>query len=129
MPIGSWSRIYLDRVRRRAAAATIRLALDLMNGLPTIIIGIFVFGLLGRGHQQTGFAGSVALAIIMLPLIARASQEVLLLVPGNLREAADALGVAAGAPSLARDPAERLGGIRHGRPCSRSRAPPARPPR
>jgi phosphate transport system permease protein len=45
------------------------------------------------GHHQSGFAGSFALAIIMLPLIARASQEVLLLVPTDLREAADALGV------------------------------------
>ena len=45
------------------------------------------------GHGQSGFAGSVALAIIMLPLIARSSQEVLLLVPQTLRDAADALGV------------------------------------
>ncbi len=64
-----------------------------MNGLPSIIIGLFVFGLLVDHHKQSGFAGSVALAIIMLPLVARGSQEVLLLVPDNLREAADALGV------------------------------------
>ena len=64
-----------------------------MNGLPSIIIGLFIFGLLVDHQQQSGFAGSVALAIIMLPLIARGSQEVLLLVPGSLREAADALGV------------------------------------
>jgi phosphate transport system permease protein len=57
------------------------------------VIGLFVFGLLVVGHHQSGFAGSIALAIIMLPLIARGSQEVLLLVPGSLREAADALGV------------------------------------
>ena len=45
-------------------------------------------------HTESGFAGAVALAIVMLPLMARASQEVLLLVPGSLREAADSLGVA-----------------------------------
>ena len=65
-----------------------------MNGLPSIIIGLFIFGLLvDQQAVSPAFAGSVALAIIMVPLIARGSQEVLLLVPGSLREAADALGV------------------------------------
>jgi phosphate transport system permease protein len=67
--------------------------IDLLNGLPSIVVGLFVFGLLVVGHHQSGFAGALALAVIMLPLIARASQEMLLLVPHNLREAADALGV------------------------------------
>jgi phosphate transport system permease protein len=58
------------------------------------VVGLFAFGLLVAGRHQSGFAGAVALAIIMLPLIARASQEMLLLVPGDLRAAADALGVA-----------------------------------
>jgi phosphate transport system permease protein len=57
------------------------------------VIAVFVFGLLVVGHGQSGFAAAVALAIIEVPLIARSSQEVLLLVPGHLREAADALGV------------------------------------
>ena len=71
-----------DRVRRAGAAARlIRLTLDLMNGLPSIIIGLFIFGLLVDHHKQSGFAASVALAIIMLPLIARGTQEVLLLGP------------------------------------------------
>jgi phosphate transport system permease protein len=64
-----------------------------MQGIPTIVVGLFVFGLMVQGHKESGFAGSVALSIVMLPLIARSSQEVLLLVPGALREAADALGV------------------------------------
>ena len=75
------------------AARSIRLALDLMNGLPSIIIGLFIFGALVDHHQQSAYAASIALAIIMLPLIARGSQEILLLVPDSLREAADALGV------------------------------------
>ena len=82
-----------------AIAHLIRLTLDLMNGLPSIIIGLFVFGLLVNHKQQSGLAASVALAIIMVPLIARGSQGVLLLVPGNLREAADALGITSNPPS------------------------------
>ena len=94
MPLGVLIAIYLTEFAGSRPARAIRLVLDLMNGLPTIVIGLFVFELLVVGHHhQSGFAGSVALAIVMLPLIARASQEVLLLVPPSLREAADALGV------------------------------------
>jgi phosphate transport system permease protein len=93
MPTGILIALYLTEFAGRRSARTIRLLLDLMNGLPTIVIGLFAFELLVVGHHQSGFAGSLALAIIMLPLIARASQEVLLLVPHSLREAADALGV------------------------------------
>jgi phosphate transport system permease protein len=93
MPMGILAALYLTEFAGRWPARAIRLALDLLNGLPTIVVGLFVFGLLVVGHHQSGFAGSFALAIIMLPLIARATQEVLLLVPPSLREAADALGV------------------------------------
>jgi phosphate transport system permease protein len=93
MPIGILVALYLTEFAGRRSRPAVRLALDLLNGLPTIVVGLFVFGLLVVGHHQSGFAGSFALAIIMLPLIARATQEVLLLVPPSLREAADALGV------------------------------------
>ncbi len=93
MPMGILAALFLTEFAGRWTARAIRLALDLLNGLPTIVVGLFVFGLLVVGHHQSGFAGSVALAIIMLPLIARATQEVLTLVPAGLREAADALGV------------------------------------
>jgi phosphate transport system permease protein len=93
MPVGVLAALYLTEFARSAVARAIRLALDLLNGLPTIVIGLFVFGLLVVGHHQSGFAGALALAIIMLPLVARGTQEVLLLVPTSLREAADALGV------------------------------------
>jgi phosphate transport system permease protein len=92
-PIGVMVAVYLTEFGRGRPAALIRLTLDLLNGLPSIIIGLFVFGLLVYGHQQSAFAAGIALAIIMLPLIARGTQEILLLVPNNLREAADALGV------------------------------------
>jgi phosphate transport system permease protein len=94
MPLGILIAIYVTELAGQRAASAMRLALDLLNGLPTIVVGLFVFGLLVVGHHQSGFAGSFALAIIMLPLIARASQEMLLLVPRSMREAADALGVA-----------------------------------
>jgi phosphate transport system permease protein len=94
MPLGVLIALFLTEFAGDRAAAPIRHTLDLMNGLPSIIIGLFIFGLLVNHRKQSGFAASVALAIIELPLIARSSQEILLLVPGSIREAADALGVA-----------------------------------
>ena len=94
-PLGILIALYMTEFARGSrSAGVIRLVLDLMNGLPSIVVGVFIFGLLVVGHGQSGVAGAVALSIIMLPLVARSSQEVLLLVPGTLREAADALGVA-----------------------------------
>jgi len=93
MPLGVLTAIYLTEHAGSRSARGIGLALDLLNGLPTIVVGLFVFGLLVVGHQQSGFDGAFALAIIMLPLIGRASEAVLLRVPRTLREAADALGV------------------------------------
>jgi phosphate transport system permease protein len=95
-PLGILIAIYLTEFAgpRSRAANALRLGLDLMQGVPAIVVGIFVLGLIVEvQHKDSGFAGSVALAIIMLPLMARSTQEVLLLVPGTLREAADALGV------------------------------------
>lgn len=93
MPLGMLTALYLTEFAGGRAARVVRLALDLLNGMPTILIGLFFFGLLVVGKHQSGFAASLALAVIMIPLIARATQEVLALVPRGLREAADALGV------------------------------------
>src|ERR1019366_10578785 len=68
-------------------------ALDLLNGMPSIVIALFVYGLLVKGRQETGFAAAFALAIIMVPLLARTTQEMLLLVPRELRDASHALGI------------------------------------
>jgi phosphate transport system permease protein len=66
-----------------------------MNGLPAIIIAVFIYILIVEPtKQQSGLAAAIALSIIEVPLIARGTQEVLNLVPGAQREAADALGVA-----------------------------------
>jgi phosphate transport system permease protein len=94
MPLGVLIALFLTEYGGSRAAGPLRLTLDLLNGLPSIILGLFVFALLVDHKHQSGFAGSVALAIIELPLIARGSQEVLLLVPKSLREASDAFGVA-----------------------------------
>jgi phosphate transport system permease protein len=93
-PIGILVALYLTEFSRGRLAGWIKLTLDLMNGLPSIVVGLFVFILIVEAtSKQSGFAGAVALAIIMLPIIARGTVEILLLVPDSLREAADALGV------------------------------------
>jgi phosphate transport system permease protein len=93
LPVGVLAAIYMTEFAPRRVAGVIQLLLDILNGLPTIVTGIFVYGLLVIGHVQSAWAGAFALAIVMLPLVARASQEVLLLVPSTLREASLALGV------------------------------------
>lgn len=92
LPLGVLIAIYVTELAPRRLATIVRLSLDVINGLPSIVVGIFVFSVLVLGHTQSGFAGAAALAIIMLPLVSRAAQEMLLLVPGSLREAAYALG-------------------------------------
>ena len=93
-PFGVLIALYLTEFARGGrVASTVELALDLLNGTPTIIVGLFIFGLLVIGNGQSAYAASFALSIVMLPLIARAVQEVLLLVPRGMREGADALGV------------------------------------
>lgn len=93
MPLGVLIALFLTEFAGNRIANPVRLSLDLMNGLPSIIIGLFIFELLVNQHQQSGFAASVALVIIELPLIARGTQEVLFLLPHSRREAAEALGV------------------------------------
>jgi phosphate transport system permease protein len=93
LPVGVLIAIFLTEFAPPAVANPIQLILDILNGLPTIVTGIFVYGLLVIGHTQSAYAGAFALAIVMLPLVARAAQEVLLLVPSALREAGLALGV------------------------------------
>jgi phosphate transport system permease protein len=96
VPIGVLIAIYMTEFAgpRSRIAGTLRLGLDLLQGVPSIVIGIFILGLITLPlHKATGFAGSMALAIIMLPLVARSTQEVLRLIPASLREASDALGV------------------------------------
>jgi phosphate transport system permease protein len=101
LPFGVLTAIYVSEFAKREVGAQIRLWLDVLNGFPSIVIGVFVFALavktslpvVGWGHHQSAIAGAFALAVIMLPLVARATMEVLALVPNQLREASYALGV------------------------------------
>ena len=101
LPFGVLAALYVSEFAPERVGDQVRLWLDVLNGFPSIVIGIFVFTLMvkaplpivGWGHHQSAFAGGFALAIIMLPLVARATMEVLELVPGELREASYALGV------------------------------------
>jgi phosphate transport system permease protein len=92
VPTGILVAIYTSEFAGPRARFLIRYVLDVLNGVPTIIVGIFVFGLLVVGRQQSGWAGAVALAIVMVPLIARSCHEVLSLIPGTVKEAGLALG-------------------------------------
>jgi phosphate transport system permease protein len=111
LPIGILVAIYLNEYARPKVRSTVSLALDVLNGIPAIVIGIFVFGLLVVGHGQSGFAGAFALACLMLPLVARSTMEVLALVPNSLREASLALGVARWRTTLSIVLPQTIGGI------------------
>lgn len=91
VPVGVLTAVYLCEFANPRIAAPVQTVLELMAGLPTIVAGIFVSGLL---VTQSAYAAGVALSIVQVPLIARASMESIRRVPGALREAADALGVA-----------------------------------
>lgn len=93
VPVGLLIGVYTSEFARPSLATAVRFALDILNGVPTVVTGIFIFGLLVVGHEQSGWAGAIALAIIMLPIVGRSAHEVLALVPGGLKEASYALGV------------------------------------
>jgi phosphate transport system permease protein len=93
VPIAILVAIYIAEYAGPKAASFFRVALDVLNGVPAIIVGIFIYGLLVVGHGQSAIYGAMSLAILMIPMVARATQEVLELVPRHLREASLALGV------------------------------------
>ena len=92
-PVAVLVAIYMSEYARPRVATFLRLVLDVLNGVPAIVVGIFVFGLLVVGRGQSAVFGAFALAILMLPMVARATQEVLDIVPRSQREASLALGV------------------------------------
>jgi phosphate transport system permease protein len=94
VPIGVGAGIYLAENRGSQLAQAIRFAADVMMGIPTIVIGIFVYAIFVKPfYGFSTLSGSIALAIIMIPLVTRTSEEMILLVPHEMREAALALGV------------------------------------
>lgn len=93
LPIGIGAGLYLAEKRTTPLAHTVRFLSDVLNGLPSIVIGIFAWEFLVRsiGHFSA-LAGGVALGTMMVPLVTRTTEEMLLVVPNSLREAALALG-------------------------------------
>jgi phosphate transport system permease protein len=94
VPLGIGAGIYLSEYGRNRYGDIVRFVSDVMNGVPSIVIGIVAYGLvvLRQGHFSA-FAGGVALAIMMVPTIARTTEQMLLLVPQAIREAAYGLGI------------------------------------
>ena len=85
--------IYMSEYAGPRVSRGLRIVLDVLNGVPAIVVGVFVFGLLVVGNGQSAIYGAFALAILMLPMVARATQEILGVVPQSLRHASLALGV------------------------------------
>ena len=93
VPFGIGAGIYLAEFGRNRFGAAIRFTADVLNGVPSIVIGIVAWAILVRGQGFSALAGGVALAIMMVPTITRTTEEMLLLVPQALREAAYGLGI------------------------------------
>jgi phosphate transport system permease protein len=122
LPVGVLAAIYLNEFAPKRFANVLTLALDVLNGVPAIVLGIFVFVFLVVGKGQAAWKGSLALAILMLPLVARSTQEVLALVPESLREASLALGAAKWRTTLSIVLPQTIGGIVTGATLATARA-------
>jgi phosphate transport system permease protein len=93
IPIGVIAGIYASEYRGTRLAGAVRFAADTLNGVPSIVIGVFAYGVAVLPFQHfSAFAGGFALGVMMLPLVMRTTEELLLLVPPTLREGALALG-------------------------------------
>jgi phosphate transport system permease protein len=94
VPLGVGAGIYLAEFGRNRLGSAIRFTADVLNGVPSIVIGIVAFSIVViYQHHFSALAGGVALAIMMIPTISRTTEEMLLLVPQALREAAYGLGI------------------------------------
>jgi len=93
IPIGVLSGVYMSEYAGTRFAAVVRFAADTLNGVPSIVIGVFVYGIAVLPFKQfSAIAGGIALGVMMIPIIARTTEELLLLVPDTMREGALALG-------------------------------------
>jgi len=101
LPVGIGAGLYLAEKRTTPLAYTARFLSDVLNGLPSIVIGIFAWELLVKHRGFSALAGGVALGAMMIPLVTRTTEEMLLTVPNSLREAALALGYAKWRTSIA----------------------------
>jgi phosphate transport system permease protein len=93
VPWGMGVGIFLSEYGRGKTATCLRFTIDLMTSLPSIIIGIFIYGVLVVYSGFSAIAGAASLTIIMLPIVARSTEEILKLMPVHIREAGLALGL------------------------------------
>ena len=93
IPVGIMAGIYLSEYGDNRLGSFIRFMADVMTGIPSIVVGIFAYGLLVLVMDFNAFAGAFSLAILMVPIITRTTEEILRLVPNSIREASLALGV------------------------------------
>lgn len=94
VPLGIGAGVYLAEYAHGSwLGAGVRFTADVLNGVPSIVMGLAAFSLFVEGHHFSGFAGGVALAIMMVPTVARTTEEMLALVPNPVREAALGLGI------------------------------------
>jgi phosphate transport system permease protein len=94
LPLGLMTGIFLAEFAGPKAAAAVRFAADILAGVPSIVVGVFAYAILVRPlHSYSALSAGVALAIIMIPIVARTAEESLRLVPHTMREAALALGI------------------------------------
>lgn len=95
VPIGLLTAIYLSEYGRGKLARSINFFVDVMTGIPSIVAGMFIytFWILTLGFPQSGFAAGLALTILMVPVVVRSAEEMLRIVPNELREGALALGI------------------------------------
>jgi phosphate transport system permease protein len=93
VPTGILSGVYMSEYGGTRFSAAVRFAADTLNGVPSIVIGVFVYGIAVLPLRHfSAMAGGLALGIMMIPIVARTTEELLLLVPGTMREGALALG-------------------------------------
>jgi phosphate transport system permease protein len=94
LPIGLMAGIYLAEFGSPAVASIVRFIADILAGVPSIVVGVFAYAILVRPmHTYSALSAGVALAIIMIPVVARTAEEAMRLVPNSMREAALALGI------------------------------------
>jgi len=94
VPLGIGAGIFLSEYGRNKFGYAVRFTADVLNGLPSIVIGIAIYGLVvAPFHHFSALAGGIALGVMMIPTVARTTEEMLLMVPNTLREAALGLGI------------------------------------
>ena len=94
IPVGLMAGIYLSEFGNPKINATVRFIADILAGMPSIVVGVFAYAILVRPLQSySAWSAGIALAIIMIPVVARTAEEAMKLVPNTMREAALALGI------------------------------------